>query len=200
MRLETKQIWLAAVQSLYQSNWPLRGRGACIRGEVCMAGGACVVGACVCQGEDMETRPLKRAVCILLHSCFITIHIRSCRKIMLSKHADTPGQTPPIRRQLQQTVRILLECILVFMQFSAKSLPNSRVLPQSQRLAPPSGKSWIRRWNSRWRKRNWPYLTVPLILMLYNGPVVVAEFYVEWCVRKVVPVLTHTLVRASPKP
>ena len=37
---------------------------------------------------------------------------------------------------------------VIFMQLAAKILPNNRVLPQTQVLAPPppSGKSWIRRW------------------------------------------------------
>ena len=35
----------------------------------------------------------------------------------LGRHpwADTPGQTPPSRRLLLRTVRILLECILVYL-------------------------------------------------------------------------------------
>ena len=55
----------------------------------------------------------------------------------MGRHA--PGQTPlPGRQPLQRTVRILLECILVFMQVLAKILSNNSPPPL------PSGKSWIR--------------------------------------------------------
>ena len=38
----------------------------------------------------------------------------------------------------------------IFMQFSVKMLANNRFLPQTQGLAPPPGKFWIRHWDVTW--------------------------------------------------
>ena len=57
-----------------------------------------------------------------------------------------PRQTHPLPQwPLQQTVHILLECILVFMKFAAKILSNNRFSAHIQGLAPsPLGKTLIR--------------------------------------------------------
>ena len=38
-----------------------------------------------------------------------------------------------------------VQFLFIFMQFSAKLLPNNRLASDSLGLAPPSGKSWVRR-------------------------------------------------------
>ena len=94
--------------------------------------------------------------------CFITVRNSSCGKVMfsqachsfhgqgvhpLARHppqpdrppwANTPGQTPPPRRPLQRTVRILLECILVTRMHSSR-MRTGRSLTICQSLLPVGG-------------------------------------------------------------
>ena len=65
-----------------------------------------------------------------------TVHKRSCGKVMFSQACvknsshegevhPPPRQTPsPLRRLLQRTVRIILECILVFITFGGTYVQN----------------------------------------------------------------------------
>ena len=90
-------------------------QGACMAGGLVWQGGMCGRGACTAGG---------------MHSTGVC---------MAGEHvwwgACVVGETATA-----VMVRILLEYIIV-MHFSAKILPNSRFLPQTQGLEPPSGKS-----------------------------------------------------------
>ena len=94
-------------------------RGACMAGGLAWQGGMCGRGACMAGG---------------IHSTGVCMAGGG----MCGGEACVVGETATA-----VMVRILLEYIIV-MHFSAKILPNSRCLPQTQGLAPPSGKSWIR--------------------------------------------------------
>ena len=71
--------------------------------------------------------------------------------------ADPPGQTPPgqpppnSRRLLLRTVRILLECILVWQDFCRKLPESERNWTERGPRVPGVRLPWIRQWTVQWQ-------------------------------------------------
>ena len=104
---------------------------------------------------------------IFLHLSVIPFTEGCLPQCMLGYHTS-PEQTPPplgsrLRHAVdEQPVCILLECILVFMEFSAKIWPKNRLVPP--RMGPPSPKFWIHHWG--------------LFISYFSWAIIIAQNYV----------------------